>query len=467
MKTATSSASAGQFDDLRERAHAPAATDNGRFLGRIPSIDIVRGIVMVLMAVDHVRVYSAVPAGGPTPGVFFTRWITNFCAPIFFFLAGTGAYLYASKIRDTRAVARWLAVRGVWLVLLELTFLRFAWTFNFDYSHYMLAGVIWSLGICMILMAGLVFLPVRAIGAIGVAIIVLHNAVFPALLHATPDLLTGGGAWLWKIIYFGGAIQPRGEDGLTFIVLYSIIPWIGVMAAGYTFGAIMRLAPGERRRICLTLGSVCVSAFLILRGLDLYGDPRPWNAPRPAATSSNATTAQQTATPNGNISQPNPSAAQGQTSTASSGTPTGQVAARPRAPAVLRFLNTSKYPASLLFLLMTLGPMFLLLPLLENARGRFAEVLSVFGRVPLFYYLLHIPVIHATALLVALLRGGNGAGWLFGNHPVMIGEAPDGYMWSLALLYLVTAIVVALLYLPCRWFARQRAARPGSWLRYL
>lgn len=440
---------------------------------------------MVLMAVDHVRVYSAVPAGGPTPGVFFTRWITNFCAPIFFFLAGTGAYLYASKIRDTRAVARWLAVRGAWLVLLELTVLRFAWTFNFDYSHYMLAGVIWSLGICMILMAGLVFLPVRAIGAIGVAVIAFHNAIFPALLRATPDLLAGGGAWFWKIAYFGGAIQPRGDDGLTFIVLYSIIPWIGVMAAGYAFGAIMRLTPEERRRICLTLGSVCVSAFLTLRGLDLYGDPRPWNAPRQNATPPSGATAAQTVAPNGNSSPPSATAAQqavaptgnssppstttaqGQASRTGSGTPPGQVAARPRAPALLRFLNTSKYPASLLFLLMTLGPMFLLLPLLENARGRITGVLSVFGRVPLFYYLLHIPVIHATALIVALLRGGNGVGWLFGNHPVMVGEAPDGYMWSLALLYLVTAVVVAALYLPCRWFARRRAARPGSWLRYL
>ena len=386
---------------------------------RIRSIDIVRGAVMVLMALDHVRVFAGVPAGGPTPALFFTRWVTNFCAPAFFFLAGTGAYLYAQRIGDRRAVARWLLIRGLWLVLLELTVLRFAWTFNFDYSHYMLAGVIWSLGWCMVLMSAIVFLPLRAIAGLGVGIIVLHNAVFPVIAQTIPDVWDGGAPWYWKVLYFGGAIQPSGPEGTALIVLYSLIPWVGVMAAGYAFGSVMRMDAARRNRINLTLGAVCVAAFLLLRLTDVYGDPRPWHD------------------------------------------------ATARAPGVLRFLNTSKYPASLSFLLMTLGPMFLLLPVLERARGRLADALVVFGRVPLFFYLLHIPLIHLVAVFVSLIRQDNGISWLRGNFPVANGPPPPGYTWSLTLLYAVTVLVVVLLYFPCRWFAAQRAQRPDSWLRYL
>jgi uncharacterized membrane protein len=399
----------------------PSGTDGSiRLLlpGRIRSIDIVRGAVMVLMALDHVRVFAGVPAGGPTPALFFTRWVTNFCAPAFFFLAGTGAYLYAQRIDDRKALARWLLIRGLWLVLLEVTVLRFAWTFNFDYAHYTLAGVIWSLGWCMVLMAAIVYLPLRAIAALGVGLIVLHNAVFPLIAQSIPDAWSGGAPWYWKILYFGGAIQSR-EDGAALVVLYSLIPWVGVMAAGYAFGSIMRMDPTRRNRICLTLGASCVGAFLVLRLTDVYGDPRPWHAGNPAM------------------------------------------------PAALRFLNAAKYPASLSFLLMTLGPMFLLLPVLERARGQLADVLTVFGRVPLFFYLLHIPLIHLVAVFVSLIRHDGGLEWLRGNHPAFIGPAPDGYTWSLPLLYAITVLVVVMLYFPCRWFAALRARRPDSWLRYI
>src|SRR5258705_731529 len=328
-----------------------SATSGSSVVERLRSIDIVRGAVMVLMALDHVRVFSGVPAGGPTPALFLTRWVTNFCAPIFFFLAGTGAYLYARKVGDPGVVARWLALRGAWLVLLELTVLRLAWTFNVDYAHYMLAGVIWSLGLSMIVLAALVFLPARGVGAVGVAMIVLHDGARGLLVRSFPQLVDGGAPWYASLLYFGGGISLPGPDGPTPIVLSSLIPWAGVMAAGYAFGEIMTLDAERRRRILVTLGSAAVMAFLVLRGLDLYGDPRPWRSVTDG-----------------------------------------------RAP-WMSFLNTSKYPASLLFLLMTLGPMFLALPALERARGRLFDLLALFGRVPLFFYLLHIPLIHAVALL--------------------------------------------------------------------
>jgi uncharacterized membrane protein len=386
---------------------------------RVRSVDIVRGAVMVLMALDHVRVFSGIPAGGPTPALFLTRWVTNFCAPIFFFLAGASAYLYARKAPSRSAVARWLAVRGAWLVLLELTVLRLAWTFNVDYAHYMLAGVIWSLGLSMIVMAALVLLPLPAIAAFGVGTVVLHDAVRAALVRSFPQLAEGGAPWYAALLYFGGPIQLGGPDGPTLFVLYALFSWVGLMAAGYAFGVVFTLEPVRRRRVLLLLGGGAVAAFLVLRGLDVYGDPRHWTD------------------------------------------------ASDDRPAWMRFLSTSKYPASLLFTLMTLGPMFLVMPALERAHGAVARVLALFGRVPLFFYLLHIPLIHAVAVLVSLARRDGGLGWLVGNHPVMIGPAPDGYRWNLPLLYAVTALCVALLYLPCRWFAARRAARPGSWLRYL
>jgi uncharacterized membrane protein len=384
---------------------------------RIASVDVVRGVVMVLMALDHVRVFSGIPAGGPTPALFLTRWVTNFCAPIFFFLAGTGAALYARKAPDRRAVARWLAVRGALLVLLELTIVRLSWTFNFEYDRYLLAGVLWSLGLSMLVMSALVFLPTRVIAAFGIGTIVLHDAVRSLLLRAAPGLAEGATPWYAALLDFGGPIQ-LGADGPTLFVLYSLFSWVGLMAAGYAFAWVFTLEPARRRRILLILGAACVGAFVVLRALDGYGDPRHWTSMTEGA-------------------------------------------------AWMRFLNTSKYPASLLFTLMTLGPMFLVLPALEVADGRVARVLAVYGRVPLFFYLVHIPLIHAAAMLVSLARDDGGLGWLVGNHPVMVGPAPDGYRWSLPLLYLVTGICVALLYPLCRWFAARRIEHRQSWLRYL
>ncbi|MFP5286263.1 MAG: DUF1624 domain-containing protein, partial [Thermoanaerobaculia bacterium] len=296
--------------------------------GRLKSIDIVRGAVMVLMALDHVRVFSGLPAGGPTPGIFFTRWVTHFCAPAFVFLAGTSAFFSGRKHDD---LPRFLLTRGAWLVLLDLTVMRLSWTFNLDFADYLLANVIWMIGWCMILMALLVRLPVAVVGAIGILIVAGHNLVDPDLPELAPAASESGLSWLWKILYFGFNIGPivPGAEGPEFHILYSILPWIGVMAAGYAFGAVMAADPERRRRLCLAIGLSAIALFLVLRGFKLYGDPRPGGV-------------------------------------ATQGPPNG----RPPMPAFLSFLNTTKYPASFSFLLMTLGPTIALIPVLERARGR-------------------------------------------------------------------------------------------------
>jgi uncharacterized membrane protein len=386
---------------------------------RIHSIDVARGVAMVLMAIDHVRVYAGVPAGGPKPGVFFTRWITNFVAPAFAFLSGTSAYLLGQRLGDRRALSRYLATRGLLLVLLELTVIRIAWTFNFDFGHYLLAGVIWMLGWCMVLLAALIWLPVPAIGAFGVAVIALHN-LLDLMSDATRTALEQSSlSWLWQILYFGGPLQ-LGQNGPTLLVLYSIVPWIGVMAAGYAFGAVMTLEARRRDRICIALGASAIVLFLLLRTLDGYGDPRHWHVTEPT-----------------------------------------------QMPALFRFINTTKYPASLQFLLMTLGPIILLLPLAERARGKIGEIVATFGRVPMFYYLLHIPTIHLAAVIVSLAREGRVNPWLFTNLPTMSPPPPEGYTWRLSLLYAVFIVVIAVLYFPCRWYARRKATAPAPWMRYI
>jgi uncharacterized membrane protein len=435
----------------RSATATTTADDRGKIvapgLDRVAAIDIVRGVVMILMAIDHVRVYSGLPAGGPTPGIFLTRWVTHFVAPAFIFLAGTSAFLHGRRPAGTGALARFLLTRGLWLVLLELTVLRVAWTFNFDFSHYLLAGVIWVIGWCMVLLAGLIFLPVRAVAAFGLVLVLGHNILDAFSQTLYPMMEKSSWGWLLQVLYFGGPIQ-MGEHGPTLFVLYSIVPWIGVMALGYAFGRVVIMEAPSRRRICVALGTAAIALFLVLRGFNLYGDPRPWVKPAP---------------------KPVPT-----TSATSSGTPTQAVPApspaprRPQAPAWISFLNTTKYPASLLFLLMTLGPMLLVLPFLENPGGRVLGVLSTFGRVPFFYYVLHIPLIHLTAIVVSLVRSGSVSPWLFLNHPVMIPPAPEGYVWNLGLLYLVWAMVVTALYFPCRWFAGVKQRRKDiGFLSYL
>lgn len=327
---------------------------------------------MVLMAIDHVRVYSGLPAGGPTAGIFFTRWITHFCAPAFCFLAGTSAYLYGQKLGDRSKLATFLLQRGLLLVALELTLIRFTWTFNVAYRQFTLAGVIWMLGWCMVLMAALIWLPVAAVGVVGIALVFAQQ-----LFAHLPQ------QWPWGFIYPVHAEPPEG-----IAILYVIVPWIGVMAAGYAFGAIV-----TDRKLCLTIGLAATAAFVVA---GLLNHPKSF----------------------------------------------------------FDFLNQRKYPASPLFLLMTLGPTITLLALAENWRSGFARVLETFGRVPFVYYLLHIPAIHLTALAVNFLREGSTHGEWYATAPYSY--VPPEHRWTLPLLYLVWAIVVAALYFPCRWYSQRK-----------
>lgn len=370
-------------------------------VGRIAGIDVLRGLVMVLMAIDHVRVYSGVPAGGPTAGVFFTRWVTHFCAPAFVFFAGTAAFFYGHRLGDRKKLSRYLATRGLLLVLLELTVIHVSWTYTLDWG-FVLGGVIWMFGWCMILMAGLVRFSPASVGAFGIVVMLVQSVMhLPAKF--VPSL-----APLWSFLFTGGSIQ-LGKS-LDLEILYNIIPWIGVMAAGYGFGTLLLRDPDERRRICLRIGLGAIVAFLLIAGTITAlgdGDNRAF---------------------------------------------------------IFRLLDQNKYRDSQLFLLMTLGPMIALLPFADDARGPIARVLETFGRVPMFYYLLHIPLIHALSLITWRLRDGT-------THSAAFATAPyvqlQGQRWSLGLLYLVFAITIAILYPVCRWYAGVKARRPGGVLRYI
>lgn len=390
---------------------APAATVPG--VGRLASLDIARGVVMVLMAIDHVRVYAGLPPGGPTPGIFFTRWVTHFAAPAFCFLAGTGAFLNGQKLGGTRALSRYLLERGALLVVLELTLLRESWTFNLDYAHYIQGNVIWMLGWCMILMAWLVRYPARRLAAFGLTVIFAQDLITIGL-GMLPEPTRNATAWLWQLLYLGGKID-LGTSGLSFVAIYSIVPWIGVMAAGYGFGELMQQDAETRRKWTLRIGLAATAAFVVGAGAPVLLTP-----------------------------------------------------AGPDDPAALfRFLGQRKYPASQLYLLMTLGPTIAFLSVAERMRGTAARVLETFGRVPMFYYLLHIPLIHLLAVLVSWLRYGSVTPWLFGNHPWAAGAPPEGYPWSFVLLYLVFANAVLILYFACRWYVGIRARHKASWLRYI
>jgi uncharacterized membrane protein len=318
---------------------------------RLDSVDLLRGLVMALMALDHTRDFFTVSGWNPRdvtdPALFLTRWITHFCAPTFMLLAGLAAHLYGARGRSIAELSRFLVTRGFLLILLEFTLVRVAWTFSFGFDQ-LTAGVIWAIGASMIALAALVYLPRTAIAAVAVGLITGHN-----LLDGIRAEDLGSASWVWHLLHQPGLV--RLGNGTSIFVLYPLIPWIGVMAAGYALGPVMELDAESRHRWLVRLGAAITAGFVLLRATNLYGDPAPW-------------TMQETwfAT-------------------------------------ALSFLNCEKYPPSLLFLMMTLGPAVMLLAVLENVRGRFVQWLTTFGRVPFFFYVTHIYLIHGLAIVFALV----------------------------------------------------------------
>lgn len=381
--------------------------------GRIESIDLLRGFVMVIMALDHTRDFFSAALFNPldlTNGnayYFITRWITHFCAPVFVFFAGTSAFLYGLKAESKKDLAQYLVVRGLLLVVLELTLVRIGWQFNVNYS-YAWVQVIWVLGVAMIVLSGLIYLPLRVTTIFGIVMILFHN-----LLDGIRAEDLGWFKMIWIFLHDGGEIK-FGNEGL-FWVVYPLIPWIGVMAAGYGFGKLFLLPTIERNKILIRLGLLVAALFIILRFINLYGDPHPW------------------------IKRDN------------------------SFYTILEFLNTEKYPPSLLFILMTLGPSFLALVLFEKLIGFPKKILLIFGRVPLFYYLLHVPVIHLLAVILAFMQGLN-PGFLFDNSDPSVWPSEFGY--GLIGVYIAWFTVVVIMYPLSKWFYELKKERKYRWLSY-
>ncbi len=381
---------------------------------RIESIDLLRGIVMIVMALDHVRDYFHADAFLYDPTdmsktsviLFFTRWITHFCAPVFIFLAGTSAFLIGKR-KSKKELSIFLLQRGLWLVLLELTIVNFAWFFNFQFSFITLF-VIWALGVGMILLAAFVHLPLKIALSVGLLMVFGHN-----LLDGIRIDGTGMKAILWSAFHQFQGFQ-LSEDYSLFIA-YPLVPWVGVMLLGYCFGVLyQRSVNYSRKKILLSLGFGCIALFMLVRFLNGYGDPNPWSVQSsPVFT-------------------------------------------------VLSFLNVTKYPPSLLYLLITLGPAIVFLAVSENYSGRLFERIKVLGRVPMFYYLLHLYLIHLLALFAAVATGYQPSDMAFDTW---VTESPNlaGYGFNLWVVYAVWIGVVVMLYPLCKWYDKYKASHRAKW----
>jgi uncharacterized membrane protein len=384
-----------------------SALAHPRELARLHSIDILRGLVIVLMALDHVRDFFTAVRFDPldltqtNATLFMTRWITHFCAPVFILLAGVSAQLVSRRCTPAQ-LRRFLLTRGLWLIVLEFTVVNFAFSFNLDYQFGVLMQVIWAIGASMIVLAGLSRLPVWAVGTVGVVMIAGHN-----LLDGIEPKIFGELAPLWNVLHVQGVV-PFGY------LHYPLIPWVGVMAAGFALGKVYELPGAFRRRTLVFIGCLAIGIFVLLRLANGYGDPTPWTVQDSLGFT------------------------------------------------LLSFINVEKYPPSLAYVLVTIGPALLALAAFESARGRISDFLETFGRVPLFFYVLHFFLAHLAAGLVAMAMG-------FGTT-VLTGffiAFPKEWGVSLPLVYLAWVLVVVTLYPACRWFAALKRRRKDWWLSYL
>ena len=395
-------------------------------VSRVVSVDVLRGLVMVIMALDHTRDFFTNLSFPPevlalTSGpLFFTRFITHYCAPVFFLLAGTGAFLSLARGKSLGQVSHFLWTRGLWLVFLELTIIDFGWTFVFPFG---IGSVIWALGWCMVAMALIVRLPVRWIAGLALAVIALHN-LFDRVNPASLGRLSG----LWMVLHSPGSffIAPK----VAFFILYPLVPWVGVMAAGYALGALFLRT--DRKKVLLLLGAALTLAFFVLRTINHYG---------------NGVAGLQFGVPLG----------------------AGPWSVQPGLTLTLiSFFNTLKYPPSLDYLLMTLGPALMLLAWFENWKTESwpARVLLAYGRVPLFFYVLHIYLLHVMAIAAAWIYR-QPAAWLW-HGAFFLSQKPEAYGHDLPFVYLMWILAVGILYLPCLWFMKfKQRHREWNWLSYL
>lgn len=398
---------------------------------RIDSIDLLRGIVMVIMMLDHTRdfVHNAALVFDPTDlsrthiALFFTRWITHFCAPVFVFLAGTGAYLQLARGKSKAELSRFLVTRGLWLIVLELTFVKVGITFNADIRFLGFLQVIWVIGVSMIVLAVLIYLPKSVIAVFGLLMIALHNLLDNIHVQswrgpgtAIPSI--SGKLWILLHQPFDG-FPILGDQSPGVAVIYPLVPWIGVMAVGYAFGALYQLDAQQRRRLLLIIGGTVTLLFIVIRAINLYGDPSHWSQQKNLVFT------------------------------------------------VLSFVNTTKYPPSLLFLLMTLGPSILALALFEmrTSAGAIRNFFVTFGRVPLFFYILQWYTAHLISILLHLAFN-KPVKWLW-QSPANFGIPEPGIGFSLVVVYLAWIAGVLLLYPLCRWFAGVKQRRRAWWLSYL
>jgi len=378
---------------------------------RLNSIDLLRGLVLVLMVLDHTRDFLHASPQDPSatldPYVFFTRWITHFCAPVFMLLTGTAAYLYGAKGKTSAEVSGFLFTRGLWLIFAEMVIVRFAWTFTLDVDFFFLQ-VIFAIGVSMVALSAMVYLPQWAIAVISFALIFGHNA-FDGI-HAAS---LGDFGVLWNFLHEPARL--RLSSGLEVYVLYPVVPWIGVVAAGYVMGSLYKKPQELRAQYLATIGLVLVLGFFALRCINIYGNPVNWEMKASALET------------------------------------------------LVSFLNVEKYPPSLLFLMMTLGPSLLFLAFAENAKGVVVDFFVVFGRVPFFFYVTHLGLVHVLAVIYAFYTG-IGTDWVFGK---LTEEKPGNYGLSLSSLYLIWPVVILALYPLCKWFGALKQRRHDWWLSYV
>jgi len=387
---------------------------------RISSIDLLRGLIMIIMALDHTRDYFHAGAfvnnptdlNNTTVPLFFTRWITHFCAPVFVFLAGISAFISGRK-KTKKQLSLFLVKRGIWLIFLELTILNFGWYFNI-YFNYVNLQVIWALGICMIALSGLIHLPKNVVMWIGIAMIFGHN-LFDNF-HVSGKGLS---AFTWSVIHERGVFL-FGDT--TINISYPLIPWIGLMAVGYRLGTLFLPGcdPIRRKRVLINLGSASIAGFIILRFINNYGDPAPWSyQPLPVFS-------------------------------------------------FLSFINVTKYPPSLDYLLVTIGPALIFLALTEKLSNPVTKIISVYGRVPMFYYIIHIYLLHLLAMPAAVILGFHWTDLASFQSSIHSVPRLKNYGFSLDILYCIWAGIVAVLYPLCKWYDEYKIKNKRKWwLSYL